>query len=206
MLIPPFAGVGLKAFNRSGEDITNEVFTPAGFMKVDADYKAKPFEEWSAKDWPSTYQSPKYPNLFAAGIAFAPPHPIAKPMKSPSGLAIFPNPPRTGMPSGVIGKIVAENIANSIKMGEISLPHKASMGRMGAACVVSAGYGVLDGMAATITVSPIVPDFERFPEWGRDISTTMGEPGLAGHWIKLFLHYMFLYKAKGLPCWSWIPE
>jgi len=34
----------------------------------------------------------------------------------------------------------------------------------------------------------------------------MGEAGLAGHWIKLFLHYMFLYKAKGLPGWSFIPE
>jgi sulfide:quinone oxidoreductase len=206
MLIPAFAGVGLKAFDRNGEDITNEVFTPNAFMKVDADYKAKPFEEWSVRDWPSTYQSPKYANLFAAGIAFAPPHPIAKPMKSPSGLAIFPTPPRTGMPCGVIGMIVAENIAHSVKKGKISLPHKASMGRMGAACVVSAGYGILDGMAATMTVSPIVPDFERFPEWGRDISTTMGEPGLAGHWIKLFLHHMFLYKAKGLPGWSWIPE
>jgi sulfide:quinone oxidoreductase len=73
-------------------------------MKVDADYTPKTFEEWSIKDWPQTYQSPFYENIYAAGIAFAPPHPISKPMKSPNGTMISPAPPRTGMPSGVIGK------------------------------------------------------------------------------------------------------
>jgi sulfide:quinone oxidoreductase len=29
---------------------------------------------------------------------------------------------------------------------------------------------------------------------------------LAGHWIKLILHYMFLYKAHLLPGWWLIPE
>ena len=57
-----------------------------------------------------------------------------------------------------------------------------------------------------MTVSPVVPDWEKFPEWGRDINTTMGEPGLAGHWLKWLMHYMFLYKAKGLPFWWLIPE
>ena len=40
MLIPPFAGVGLKAFDKAGDDITSQVFAPNGFMKVDADYTA----------------------------------------------------------------------------------------------------------------------------------------------------------------------
>jgi len=73
MLIPAFAGPGFTAFDKSGKDITSFIFAPNGFMKVDADYTKKPFEEWLAADWPSTYQNPDYENIFAAGIAFAPP-------------------------------------------------------------------------------------------------------------------------------------
>jgi len=51
-----------------------------------------------------------------------------------------------------------------------------------------------------------VPDFEKFPDYGRDISYTMGEAGLAGHWLKWFMHYMFLHKAKGYPFWWLLPE
>lgn len=206
MLIPAFSGVGLKAFNGNRGDITADLFAPSGFLKVDADYTPKDFSEWSAGDWPSVYKSPHYDNLFATGIAFAPPHPISKPIKSPSGTMIAPTPPRTGMPSGVTGKIVALNIAEQVKTGKATFRHKASMGRMGAACIISAGYGMTRGMAATMTVFPIVPDWEKYPEWGRDISYTVGEPGLAGHWIKLLLHYLFLYKAKCRPFWWLIPE
>ncbi len=207
MLIPAFSGHGLKAYDAKGEDITSVLFAPNGFMKVDADYTPKPFEEWSVEDWPSTYQNPSYGNIFATGIAFAPPHPISKPMKSPNGTVISPAPPRTGMPSGVIGKIVALNITDKIKKGaDTEIKHKASMGKMGAACVVSAGYGMVTGMAATMTVFPIVPDWQKHPDWGRDINYTVGEAGLAGHWIKLVLHYMFIHKAKGYPFWWLIPE
>ncbi|MDX8341109.1 FAD/NAD(P)-binding oxidoreductase [Draconibacterium sp. IB214405] len=206
MLIPGFSGQPFKAFDKQGEDITAKVFAPNGFMKVDADYTPKPFEEWSINDWPQTYQSPAYANMYATGIAFAPPHSISKPMKSPSGRAIFPAPPRTGMPSGVIGKIVAENIAEGIKKGSFEHKHTANMGRMGAACIVSAGYSLTKGLGATMTVSPVVPDWEKYPEWGRNINSTVGEIGTAGHWIKLFLHYMFLHKAKGYPFWWLLPE
>ncbi|MCE1198002.1 MAG: NAD(P)/FAD-dependent oxidoreductase [Marinilabiliales bacterium] len=205
MLIPAFAGSGFKAYRKDGSDLTAAMFAPSGFMKVDADYTAKPFEEWSVEDWPSTYQSPLFDNIFATGIAFAPPHQISKPMKSPNGTLITPSPPRTGMPSGVIGKIVALNIVEKIK-GSKEFKHKASMGKMGAACVVSAGYGFFRGNAATMTVFPIVPDWEKYPMWGRDVKYTVGEAGLAGHWIKLFLHYMFIHKAKGYPFWWLIPE
>ncbi|HOW31059.1 MAG TPA: FAD-dependent oxidoreductase [Bacteroidales bacterium] len=206
MLIPPFAGAGLKAFDKAGNDISGALFLPSGFMKVDADYSGKPFEDWDVEDWPSTYQSPAYKNIFATGIAFAPPHQISKPMKSPNGTLITPAPPRTGMPSGVIGKIVALNIVDQVKHGATDFKHKASMGKMGAACVVSAGYGMLKGNAATMTVYPIVPNWQKYPQWGRDISYTVGEAGLAGHWIKLFLHYMFIHKAKGYPFWWLLPE
>ena len=206
MLIPAFSGQGIQAFDKEGKDITSRLFMPNGFMKVDADYTAKAFEDWRVEDWPETYQNPDYPRIYATGIAFAPPHAISKPMKSPGGTPIFPAPPRTGMPSGVIGKIVAQNIVSQIKKGHHSHPHTASMGRMGAACIVSAGFGLTRGLGATMTVSPVVPDWQRYPEWGRDIKATVGEIGLAGHWIKLFLHYMFLHKAKGYPFWWLLPE
>lgn len=206
MLIPGFAGAQLKAFDKAGEEITSTVFAPNGMTKVDADYTPKPYEQWKASDWPEIYQSPAYHNLYASGIAFAPPHSMSKPMESPNGTKIFPTPPRTGMPSGVIGKVVAQNIIHRIKTGQKDHPHRASMVRMGAACIVSAGYGFTRGQAATMTVSPIVPDWEKYPKYGRDIDKTVGVVGLAGHWMKLFMHYMFLYKAKGKFGWSLIPE
>lgn len=206
MLIPGFAGAGLKAFTKDGTDISDKIFAANTMMKVDADYTPKPYEEWRADDWPKIYQNSTYPNMYASGIAFAPPHSMSKPMESPNGTKIFPTPPRTGMPSGVIGKIVAQNIAYQIKTGKKDHPHEASMATMGAACIVSAGYGLFKGKAAVMTVKPIVQDWEKYPKWGRSISDTVGVVGTAGHWMKLFMHYMFLYKAKAKPFWWMIPE
>jgi sulfide:quinone oxidoreductase len=206
MLIPSFSGVGMTAFDRDGADITDQIFLPNKFMKVDANYTAKPFDEWASGDWPTIYQTPKYDNIYAAGIAFAPPHPISKPQTSPNGRQIFPTPPRTGMPSGVIGKIVALNIAEQILGGHKEHHHKASMARMGAACIVSGGFGSFDGLGASMTIFPIVPDWEKYPEWGRDMTYSVGEAGLAGHWLKVILHYLFFHKAKGYPFWYLIPE
>ncbi len=206
MLIPAFSGHDFKAYDKAGGDITDKLFAKNGFMKVDADYSGKAYDDWEIKDWPETYQNEHYANIFAAGIAFAPPHAISKPMKSKNGTPISPAPPRTGMPSGVIGKIIADNITDWIKSGAPELKHRASMGKMGAACIVSAGYGLTKGAAATMTVSPIVPDWDKYPKWGRDVKNTVGEPGLAGHWMKWFMHYMFLYKAKGKPFWWLLPE
>ncbi|MCC5813380.1 MAG: FAD-dependent oxidoreductase [Leptospira sp.] len=205
MLLPPFTGVPIKAFDKSNKDITNVLFAANGMMKVDADYTQKPYEEWKASDWPSNYQSPFYSNVFAVGIAFAPPHPISKPMFSPNGTPIYPTPPRTGMPSGVMGREVAYSIRDMIRGAE-KPTHSASMAKMGAACIASAGSGIFDGTAASMTLYPIVPDFEEFKEYGRDIDMTFGEIGLAGHWIKYILHHVFLYKAKGNPFWRLIPE
>ena len=205
MLLPPFSGVGLKAFGRDGQEITEKVFAPSGFMKVDADYEKKPYENWRASDWPRFYQSPAYPNLFAAGIAFAPPHPISRIRTNATGLMISPAPPRTGMPSAMIAKAVALNIVNMLRGGG-KPSRSASMAEMGAACVASAGANPFTGTAASLTVYPIVPNYERYPDYGRDVSKTFGEIGLAGHWIKILLHHMFLYKARMRPGWSLIPE
>ncbi|WP_372734139.1 NAD(P)/FAD-dependent oxidoreductase [Nocardioides sp.] len=205
MLLPPFGGVPLKAYDRAGEDITADLFAPSGFMKVDANYTAKPYEEWKASDWPSTYEAPGYNNLFAVGIAFAPPHQISRPLKSANGTAIAPSPPRTGMPSGIMGRTVATTIVERIKNGADAPAERASMTEMGAACVASAGAGLRNGSAAAMTMLPVVPDYDRYQS-GRDIKSTRGEIGLSGHWSKLMLHYLFIYKAKAKPGWFLIPE
>jgi sulfide:quinone oxidoreductase len=205
MLLPPFSGVGLKAIGRDGAEITDRLFMPSGFMRVDADYTPKPYAEWRADDWPRTYQSPEYSNIFAAGIAFAPPHAISVPRTSPNGTVIAPAPPRTGQPSATIGKTVVRSIVDMIGGAE-QPSHSASMADMGAACVASAGANPLTGTAVSMIVFPIVPDHERYPEYGRDLDRTFGEIGLAGHWIKILLHHMFLYKARLRSGWQRIPE
>ncbi len=206
MLLPPFTGVGLRAFDRSGGDITANMFAPNQFMRVDADYTPKPYEEWRPSDWPKTYQSPLYSNVFAVGIAFAPPHPISQPRKTKNGTMITPSPPRTGMPSGIMGRTVALSIVDMIRTRSTEPTHSASMGNMGAACVASAGVGFFRGTAASMTMYPVVPDYEKYPDTGRDLRHTVGEIGSAGHWIKRILHHMFLYKAKSRPGWWAIPE
>jgi len=206
MLLPPFAGQPIKAFGRGGADITQELFTPNGFMRVDADYSQKPFEQWRATDWPKTYQSPRFKNLFAIGIAFAPPHPISKPRKSKRGTPISPAPPRTGMPSAVMAKALSESLLGMIVYDLPGPTRTASLAEIGASCVASAGASWARGTAASMTMFPVVPDYERYPEFGRDLRYTFGEIGSAGHWIKKILHYMFIYKARGRPGWWLIPE
>lgn len=205
MLIPPFSGVGLKAYDRVGEDITGKLFAPNGFMRVDADYTPRPYAEWSAADWPKTYQNPLYRNLFAIGIAFAPPHPISKPMQSTNGTPISPAPPRTGMPSAKMAIAVAKSIHDMVN-GAASPTKEASMARMGAACIASTGSDLFRGTAATMTVFPVVPDYQTYPEFGRDLKLTFGEVGLAGHWMKLLLHYTFIYQARLGPGWWMLPD
>jgi len=207
MLIPPFAGSGMKAQDKNGEDITSTLFNPGGFMFVDGNYAkgTAPYEEWDAEDWPKTCQNQKYKNIFAVGIAFAPPHIISKPMKSPNGTPINPTPPRTGMPSGMMGKAVAGSIYDMIN-GASGPTHTACMAEMGAACIASAGKGLFSGTAVTMTMYPIIPNYKKYPDYGRDFGGTFGEIGLAGHWVKRLLHTGFLWKAQMKPFWSIIPE
>jgi sulfide:quinone oxidoreductase len=206
MLLPPFSGVALKAYNKQGEDISSTLFAPNGFMKVDADYSPKAYEEWSPDDWPKSYQCPSYANIFAAGIAFAPPHAISKPYKNPNGTPIFPTPPRTGMPSGVMARQIALNITDMIKGKSDKPKRQASMANMGAACIASAGANFFNGTAVSMTMYPIIPDFKKYPDTGRDLKYTSGEIGLAGHWLKYMLHIAFIYKAKAKPFWMIVPE
>jgi sulfide:quinone oxidoreductase len=206
MLLPPFSGVGILSFDKQGVEITKSLFAPSGFLLVDADYTKKNYEEWMPSDWPKLYQNPTYKNIFAAGIAFAPPHPISKPMQSTKGTPIFPTPPRTGMPTGVMAREIAYNITDMMTGKADGPTRQASMAKMGAACIASAGANILSGTAASITMYPIIPDYKTYPETGRNIKYTTGEIGLAGHWIKHLLHHAFIYKAKAKPLWQIVPE
>lgn len=211
MLIPQFVGQKILYTNDADEDLNSLLCNPAGFLKVDGDYSsgAKSPDQWSAKDWPSTYQSPHYPNLFAAGIAFAPPHPISLPSGvTKSGIKVHATPPRTGMVSNIIGRIVAENIAGMIERQD-SIPHRhESMSAMPAACIASQRKSIFSGSAVMTALYPVVPDFDKYSaeHGGRDLQYTIYEVGKANAWIKRFLHSMFMYKMKAKPGWSFIPE
>jgi sulfide:quinone oxidoreductase len=110
------------------------------------------------------------------------------------------------MPSGIMGKTAVLSIKEILKNGDSGHIPTASMADMGAACVASAGSGLTHGSAASMTMYPVVPDYQKYPDTGRSLDDTYGEIGLAGHWIKLLLHYMFIYKAKARFGWFLIPE
>ena len=122
MLLPPFKGQKINYIDKEGQDITEKTCNPAGFVKVDAVY-GKAYEALDGTDWPNNYQSPLYSNIFAAGIAFAPPGPLSKPGKSPNGTVIASAPPRTGFTSELCGRAAALNIAEfeAIKVFSLDL-------------------------------------------------------------------------------------
>ena len=206
MLIPAFKGQPFKYVNKEGEDITAKLNNPGGFFLVDGKY-GLPYPELAQtpEAWPSKYQNPTYPNMFAAGIAFAPPGPISKPFTNKNGLLIAPAPPRTGMISGAIGRVVAMNVADLIEKGEIT--HGERMTEMVAACIASMGDSLWDGNAVTIVMRPVVPDRKKYNNpYGRDLFVSHLEMGLSGAWMKYMLHYTFMWKFKGKFGWKLIPE
>lgn len=109
------------------------------------------------------------------------------------------------MPSAMIGTSVARSIVDLIG-GTDGPTQTASVADIGAACVASAGANPFGGTGVSIIEYPVVPDYERYPTYGRDQAHTFGEIGLAGHWIKILLHHLFLYAARRRPGWLLIPE
>lgn len=107
MLMPPFIGVD---FVKNSPELEP---TQAGYIPVGEDYR-----------------HPKFPNIWAAGIAVDVKLPF-KPGKVPfSG-------PKTGYPSDETGKIVAENIIR-VTNGKTKLKNKA-WGKIPGICVMDAG-------------------------------------------------------------------
>ncbi|MCB8920877.1 MAG: FAD-dependent oxidoreductase [Ardenticatenaceae bacterium] len=206
MLIPQFLGVQLKYIGKDGEDVSGKLANKAGFILVDGIY-GQPYDLLvkNPTAWPELYQNPYYENVFAAGIAFAPPGPISQPHVTPNGTTIAAAPPRTGMVSGIIGRVVAKNIIDLVKKGRMT--HSERMTEMAAACIASMGDSLWDGSAATIMIYPVVPDFRRYPnEQGRDLFVTHMEMGLGGAWMKRMIHSTFMYKLQGRLGWKVIPE
>ncbi|NTU80052.1 MAG: FAD-dependent oxidoreductase [Chloroflexales bacterium] len=188
MLIPQFTGQPLKYIGRDGSDIAERVVAPNGLVKVDATYGLD-YETLRRQPdaWPASYQNPSYPNIFAAGIAFAPPGPISIPHVTPNGTSISAAPPRTGMIASIIGRVAALNILSMIEQGQAT--HHERMSEMFAACVASMGGSLWDGEAATIIIYPVVPDYQRYPNAeGRDMFVTHMELGTGGAWMKRLVH------------------
>ncbi len=204
MLIPQFRGIPLKYVATDGSDVTDKMTLPNGFMRVDADYTAKAYDQYRASDWPALYRSPHYENVYADGIAFAPPHPMARSKKTGSGMAVTAMAPRTGMASGIMGRTVAQNIADQVGGGQPS--HHMRMSEMPAACIASMGTSLWNGSAASIIMTPVARDYERYPESGRDLSLCDLDVGLAGAWTKRLLHSAFMWKLQAKPGWRMIPE
>lgn len=206
MLIPQFLGQPFKFIGKKEEDISSKIANPAGFIIVDGIYGL----EWqkladNPDAWPAVYQNPNYKNIFAGGIAFAPPGSISQPHKTPNGTSITAAPPRTGMVSGIIGRIIAKNIIDLVKNGQMT--HHERMSDMAAACIASMGDSLWDGSAATIMMYPVVPDPRKFPnDYGRDMFVTHMEMGLAGAWMKRMIHTTFMHKLRARIGWKIIPE
>lgn len=202
MLLPPFKGQKITYIDKEGQDITEKMCNPAGFVKVDAVY-GKAYPDLDGPDWPKTYQSPVYSNIFAAGIAFAPPGPLSQPGKSPEGTMIAPAPPRTGFTSELCGRAAALNI---VEMLEGKTPsHQASMAGTAGICVASMKNSMINGNAIIIGIYPVARNKAQFPEYGRDLDISAVDIGLSGAWIKRGLHYSFLYKLSAKPLWQLLP-
>jgi len=206
MLIPRFLGQPLAFLDKDGHDVSGDVVAPNGLVKVDATY-GLPYEDLARQPdaWPAVYQNPAYPEIFAAGVAFAPPGPISVPHVTPNGTSITSAAPRTGMVSGIIGRVVALNIADLVKTGRMR--HAERMTEMYAACIASMGDSLWDGSAAVIMIYPVVPDHRRYPnEEGRDLFVTHMEMGLSGAWMKRMVQTTFMHKLRGRAGWRFIPE
>lgn len=206
MLVPQFLGQPFKYVGKDGEDISSKIANPAGFILVDGIYGLDyPTLAQTPNAWPAVYQNKNYKNIFAGGIAFAPPGPISQPHKTPNGTMITAAPPRTGMVSGIIGRVIAKNIIDLVKGGRMT--HHERMTQMAAACIASMGDSLWDGSAATIMMYPVVPDMRKYPnEHGRDPFVTHMEMGLAGAWMKRMIHTTFIHKLQARIGWKIIPE
>jgi sulfide:quinone oxidoreductase len=206
MLLPRFLGQPLAFVDETGADVSDDILASSGLVKVDATYGLSYEELVQRPDaWPRVYQNAAHPEIFAAGIAFAPPGPISVPHTTPNGTVIAAAPPRTGMVSGIIGRVVALNIIDLVKAGTMS--HGERMTEMYAACIASMGDSLWDGSAAAIMIYPVVPDRQRYPNaQGRDPFVTHMEMGLAGAWMKRMIQTTFMHKLRGRVGWRFIPE
>ena len=148
MVIPPFVG---QDFLKKTEGLENA----GGFVEV------RP-----------TYQSMKWDNIYAVGLAAA----VTAPWTTPTPVGI----PKTGFPTEQMAHVAAKNIVSQIK-GESPKEEKA-FGDIPAVCIMDAGNnGVL------ILADKMLPPRKH----------GMLIPGPQNHLAKLAFEKYFMWKMKG---------
>jgi len=200
----PSAAPTLPVTTGTANDITAQLFAPSGFSRS-TPTTPQPTSS-GRRDWPSTYASPLYGNMFGVGSAFAPPHPIRgadHPIRAPVHL---PAPPPTGMPCGLMAASRAQHRCHEQIAARPADPTARSMAEMGAACVASAGAGLRNGSAAAMTMFPVVPDYAHLPSTRPQPTDTTGE--IVAGWSLDQAHAPLpvIYKAKGRPAGSSSPS
>ncbi len=147
MIVPPFSG---QDFLTSVDGLAN----PAGFVKV------KP-----------TYQTEKWDNVYAVGLAAA----VDAPWQTPTPVGV----PKTGFPTEQMAHVAARNVASQIR-GELPMEEK-DFADIPAVCVMDAGNnGVL------ILADKMLPPRKH----GLMI------PGPQNHLFKLGFEKYFLWKMR----------
>lgn len=147
MVIPPFVG---QDFLRKTEGLVNA----GGFVEV------RP-----------TYQSMKWDDIYAVGLAAA----VTAPWSTPTPVGV----PKTGFPTEQMAHVAAKNIASQIR-GE-SPSHEKSFGDIPAVCIMDAGNnGVL------ILADKMLPP--------RKAGVLI--PGPQNHLAKLAFEKYFIWKMK----------
>jgi sulfide:quinone oxidoreductase len=206
MLLPRFLGQPPAFADRDGAGVSGDILAPNGPIKVDATY-GPPCDELTQRPdaRPRVCQNPAHPEIFAAGIAFAPPGPVSVPHATSNGTAIAAAPPRTGMVSGSIGRVVALNSIDLVREG--TMTHGERTTEMYAACIAAMGDSLWDGSAVVIMIYLVVPDRQRYSnDQGRDLFVTHREVGLAGAWLKRMIQTTFMHKLRGRIGRRFIPE
>ena len=205
MLLPPFAGVGLTAFNRLGEDMTPRLFRPNGFMTVDAEYAPRPYDAWRAADWP---------RLPIAGL----PQPVrrrdrvrapARHFSPVSGTVRSPRRSCTSSHRHALGHDRQSGRAQCRR-------HAGRIARTHALVLDGDDGGGLRGVRR----SQSLPRHRRIVDgvshrsglralsrvWARPLARPPARLGSPATGSEILLHHAFLYKAQLKPGWSLIPE
>ncbi len=147
MVVPPFLG---QDFLRTSDDLTDD----KGYVRVR-----------------ETYQSEKYDDIYAVGVAAA----VDVPWQTPTPVGI----PKTGFPTEQMAHVAARNIAAQIR-GEAPQDEKA-FGDIKAVCVMDAGNnGVI------ILADKMLPPRKH----------GVLVPGPQAHLMKLGFEKYFLWKMK----------